>query len=66
MIDITAIAEQVGMLFWREGEGAISHNLRTVVVDTSGRLRKIFSGNQWSSSELVQEMLNAAGPATGQ
>jgi len=66
LIDITALAEQVGLTFWHDETGNISHNLRTVVVDASGRVRKIFSGNQWSSSELVQEMLNAAGPATGQ
>src|SRR5437667_739072 len=60
LIDITALAEQVGLTFWHDETGNISHNLRTVVVDASGRIRKIFSGNQWSSSELVQEMLNAA------
>jgi len=66
LIDITALAEQVGLTFWHDETGNISHNLRTVVVDASGRIRKIFSGNQWSSSELVQEMLNAAGPVPGQ
>ena len=57
------IAEQVGLTFWHDETGNISHNLRTVVVDASGRMRKIFSGNQWSSSELLQEMLNAADTA---
>ena len=66
LIDITALAEQVGLTFWHDETGNISHNLRTVVVDASGRVRKTFSGNQWSSSELVQEMLNATGPVPGQ
>ncbi len=66
LIDITALAEQVGLIFSHDETGNISHNLRTVVVDASGSVRKIFSGNQWSSSELVQELLNAAGPVPGQ
>src|SRR6266404_5292471 len=65
LIDITALAEQVGLIFSHDETGNISHNLRTVVVDASGSVRKIFSGNQWSSSELVQEMLNAAGAVPG-
>jgi protein SCO1/2 len=66
LIDITAIAEQVGMLFWHEGEGAgISHNLRTVVVDARGRVQKIFRENQWTSDELVAEMIKAARPTDG-
>jgi len=38
------LAEQVGLTFWHDETGNISHNLRTVVVDASGRIRKIFSG----------------------
>ncbi len=59
LIDITAVAEQVGMTFWHDGDG-ISHNLRTVVIDASGRVQKIFSGNKWTSDELVAEMVKAA------
>jgi protein SCO1/2 len=60
LIDITAISEQFGQMFWRE-EGALSHNLRTVVVDAAGRVQKIFEGNKWTSDELVAEMLKGAG-----
>jgi protein SCO1/2 len=66
LIDITALAEQVGLIFSRDQTGNITHNLRTVVVDVSGRIRKIFSGNQWTTTELVQEMLNATNPVAGQ
>ena len=59
LIDITALAEQVGLTFWHDETGSISHNLRTVVVDASGRLRKIFTGNQWNSDELIEEMVRA-------
>jgi len=60
LIDVTALAEQVGLNFWHDETGNISHNLRTVVIDASGRLRKIFNGNQWSTDELVEEMKKAA------
>jgi protein SCO1 len=60
LIDITALAEQVGLTFWHDETGSISHNLRTVVVDGSGRLRKIFPGNQWNSDELIEELMKAA------
>ena len=60
LIDITAIAEQFGMAFWHDETGSISHNLRTAVIDASGRVQKIFSGNEWNSDELVAEMVAAA------
>jgi protein SCO1/2 len=59
LIEVTAIAEQFGQMFWRE-EGALNHNLRTVVVDAGGRVRKIFSGNKWTSAELAQELIEAS------
>ena len=66
LIDVTAIAEQFGMLFWHEGEGAgISHNLRTVVIDACGRVQKIIRENKWTSDELVAEMVKAASVTNG-
>ena len=61
LVDITAIAEQVGEVFTREpnSEG-ISHNLRTVVVDARGRVRKIIPENKWQPAELVAELVKAA------
>jgi protein SCO1/2 len=61
LIDVTAIAEQCGLLFWREGDGwNISHNLRTAVVDANGRVQKILPENKWTSEELAAEILKAA------
>jgi protein SCO1/2 len=60
LIDITAISEQFGQMFWRE-EGALSHNLRTVVVDASGRVQKTLEGNKWTGEELVEELVKGAG-----
>jgi len=59
LIDITALGEQFSLAFWHE-DGSISHNLRAAVVDTAGRVQKIFAGNQWTSDELVAELERAA------
>jgi protein SCO1/2 len=63
LVEITAIAEQFGQMFWRD-QGSLNHNLRTVVVDASGRVRKIFQGNTWTSAELAAELTAAARTTT--
>jgi len=60
LIDVTAIGEQLGFVFGRDPNGGFNHNLRAAVFDASGRLRRIFVGNQWSPDELVNEMLKTA------
>lgn len=63
LVDITAIAEQVGEVFTRDADGpGISHNLRTVVVDARGRVQNIIPENKWKPAELVAEILKAARP----
>ncbi len=54
--EISSLADQMGENYWHEG-GSIGHNLRTVVVDPKGRIRKIFGGNKWTVDELVEEMV---------
>lgn len=61
LVDITALSEQVGLQFWREPGGNISHNLRTVVVDAQGRIQKIYPENKWTTEELTDEIIKAAG-----
>jgi len=60
LIEVTAITEQFGLQFTREPGGGINHNLRTVVVDPSGRVQKIIPENKWTADELVAEVLEAA------
>jgi len=60
LIDITAFAEQCGCWFSHDENGSINHNLRTVVVDASGRVRQIFSGNTLTADELAAEIVKAA------
>jgi protein SCO1/2 len=59
-IDITAIGDQVTERFAREEGGGISHNMRTVVVNAQGRIQKIYTNNNWTADELVDEILKAA------
>jgi protein SCO1/2 len=58
--EITAIGDQLGLTFWHDQTGSISHNLRTVVIDSRGRLQKIFQGNAWTVDELMAELFKAA------
>jgi protein SCO1/2 len=60
LIDITAIAEQFGLTFWHDETGSLSHNLRTAVIDATGRVQKIYTGNKWTSDELASELQAAA------
>jgi len=57
--EISTISEQFGQMFWKD-EGALNHNLRTAVIDTSGRVQKVFQGNNWTTEEMVAEMVKAA------
>ncbi len=40
--------------------GTFMHNLRTVVLDTRGRIYKQFDGNSWKAKELADAMVGAA------
>ena len=59
LIDITAIGEQFGLYFWKES-GTISHNVRTIVLDTKGRVHWTTKENDWKPAVLVEEIVKAA------
>jgi len=56
---ITTLALRCGVNFWDEN-GAIVHELRTVVVDPAGRVRRVFTDNEWTPEDLVRELRAAA------
>jgi protein SCO1/2 len=61
LIDITAITEQFGQQFWRDPDaGGINHNLRTAVVDATGKVRTIFPGNTFTPQEVANELIEGA------
>jgi protein SCO1/2 len=59
LIDITAVAEQLGLYFWSE-DGTVNHNLRTVVVDAAGLIQTNMSGNEWAVDTLIGQIESAA------
>lgn len=57
--DLTVLGLRSGLEFW-EGGSEITHNLRTVVFDNQGRMRKVFPENTWTAAELAAELRAAA------
>ncbi|MFM1768808.1 MAG: hypothetical protein RJA22_1337 [Verrucomicrobiota bacterium] len=59
--DITALAEQFGLQFWRETPEALpNHNLRTVVIDANGRVQYVTVENEWKTEALVEQVVKGA------
>jgi protein SCO1/2 len=62
LLDIDAIAEQLGILYRRQTPTALpDHNLRTAVFDPKGRLTQLIIGNTWKPEDLVEAMRDAVG-----
>lgn len=59
VVEITAIGDHFGQMFWRDGAG-FNHNSRTVVLDPLGRVFKVFDGNEWKVADFVAAMVEAA------
>ena len=55
---ISGLAEQIGENYWHEG-ASLAHNLRTVVVDPTGRIRNIIPGSKWTVEDFVEDMVQA-------
>ena len=52
------IAGNVGLRYG-EINGSYQHNLRTVVLDAEGRIRKIFTDETWTNEALIAEIKSA-------
>lgn len=53
------LAPKVDLNVWREN-GVLSHNMRTVVLDTNGKIFKQFDGNDWVPQQLAAAIRDAA------
>lgn len=60
LIEIDAITEQFNMAVSKRAEDDWEHHLRTAVIDTQGRVQKVFVYNQWTPEELAAEIVKAA------
>jgi protein SCO1/2 len=60
---VETLASQFGVSVTRENPQSteVVHNLRTAVIDGSGRLVTILSGGDWQPSALIAEIRNARG-----
>jgi protein SCO1/2 len=57
---IRALGVALGLEFVEESR-SFSHNLRTAVVDTEGRLFRLHRGNDWKPARLVADLREAVG-----
>jgi protein SCO1/2 len=67
--NIVELADQIGLVFYRgepDNPAALNHNLRTVILDAHGRIRKIFRDNEWKPEDLVSEVIKATQPSATQ
>ncbi len=58
---VDRLAAEFGINVIREKDGTITHNLRTAVIDPSGRVVSIVDNNAWTADELASALRNAAG-----
>ena len=55
---LRALAPKLDFRYWRDN-GVLSHNLRTVVLDTNGKISKQFDGNDWTPPQLAAAIRTA-------
>jgi protein SCO1 len=58
--ELAELAPRLHLLVRRGADGAVSHNLRTVVLDPQGRIFRQFLGNEWTPRQLADAMQEAA------
>ena len=56
---LTNLAPRLDLMIMHEGN-SISHNLRTVVLDSNGIIYRQLDGNEWTPKELADAVLGAA------
>ena len=60
---VDRLAATFGVNVIREKDGTITHNLRTAVIDPSGRVVSILDNNAWTAGELASALKNAVAAA---
>jgi protein SCO1/2 len=56
---VDRLAAMFGVNVIREPDGTITHNLRTVVIDRSGRITTILDNNAWTADDLAGALKTA-------
>ena len=62
VVEVAKFGEQFGLYIEHDKTSSINviHNLRTAVIDPSGRVVSIHNGNRWTTSELLADLTKAA------
>ena len=60
---VDRMAAEFGINVIREKDGTITHNLRTAVIDPSGRVAAILDNNEWTAAQLADALKNALAAA---
>jgi protein SCO1/2 len=55
-------AKRFGIISEPGDANSIVHNLRTAVIDPTGHIVKVYSGNMWTPAELVADLKAAPAP----
>jgi protein SCO1/2 len=61
---VDRFAAEFGVNVIRETDGSITHNLRTAVIGPDGRVAAVYSGNDWTSAQLVADLRRSLAGAT--
>jgi protein SCO1/2 len=59
---VDRLAATFGVNVIREKDGTITHNLRTAVLDPSGRVTVILDNNAWTADDLARALKAALDP----
>ncbi|MEZ5315854.1 MAG: SCO family protein [Vicinamibacterales bacterium] len=60
-IDRFAARFGVGLLRPEEPDAAITHNLRTALIDPDGKIRTFYTGNTWTPADVLADLRGALG-----
>lgn len=56
---VDRFAAEFGVSVIREGNGTLTHSLRTTVIDADGRVAAVFPGNEWTAAQVLDAMRTA-------
>lgn len=59
--EVNQVKEFFGVVATSEGaESRIIHNLRTIVIGADGKIKKIYAGNNWKTSDILRDLQTSA------
>ena len=56
--DLYTLSSELGCEFWGVDEGNIGHNLRSVLIDPTRKLLKVWGGDDWLARDVIRDIEN--------